>query len=32
MDESGMIRTQMVIDSRSENGRSACDALYDTAP
>jgi hypothetical protein len=29
VDKSGMIRTQMEIHNRSENGCSACDALYD---
>jgi hypothetical protein len=32
VDESGMNRTQMRTHTRSENGRSAWDALYDTAP
>jgi hypothetical protein len=32
VDESGMIRTQMGTHNRSENGRSALDALYDTTP
>jgi hypothetical protein len=32
VDESGMIRTQMGIHSRSENGRSAWNALYDNIP
>jgi len=32
VDESGMIRTQMGTHNRSENGRSAWDALYDTTP
>jgi hypothetical protein len=32
MDESGMIRTQMRTHKRSENDRSAWDALYDTTP
>jgi hypothetical protein len=31
-DESGMIRPLMGTHSRSENGRSAWDALYDTIP
>jgi hypothetical protein len=30
VDESGMIRTWMGMHNRSENGRSAWDALYDT--
>jgi hypothetical protein len=30
VDESGMIRTQIRAHSRSENGRSTWDALYDT--
>jgi hypothetical protein len=30
VDESRMIRTQMAMHSRSENGHSAWDALYDT--
>jgi hypothetical protein len=29
-EESGMIRTQMEMHNRSENGRSAQDTLYDT--
>jgi hypothetical protein len=32
VDESGMIRTQTGTHHRSDNGRSACDALYDTTP
>jgi len=32
VDESGMIRTQMGTHNRSEIGRSAWDALYDTTP
>jgi hypothetical protein len=32
VDESGMIRTQMGKLNRSENGCSAWDPLYDTAP
>jgi len=31
-DELGMIRTQMGMHNRSENVRSAWDALYDTTP
>jgi hypothetical protein len=32
VDESGMIRTQMVTHNRSGNGHSAWDVLYDTTP
>jgi hypothetical protein len=32
VDESGVIRIQMGTHSRSENGRSAWDTFYDTAP
>jgi hypothetical protein len=32
MNESGMIRTQMETQNRSENGHGAWDALYDTTP
>jgi hypothetical protein len=32
MDESGMIRTQMVTRNRSESRRSAWDSKYDTTP
>jgi hypothetical protein len=32
VDESGMIRTQMGMHSRSGNGHSTWDCLYDTAP
>jgi hypothetical protein len=31
-DESGMIRTQLGMHNKSENGRSAWNALYDTTP
>jgi hypothetical protein len=30
MDESGMIRTQMGMQNRSENGHSAWDTMHDT--
>jgi hypothetical protein len=32
VDESGVIRTKMRTHSRSENGRSAWNALYSTTP
>jgi hypothetical protein len=32
VDESGIIRTRMGTHNRSENGRSAWDALYNTTP
>jgi hypothetical protein len=32
VDELGMIRTQMGMQNRTENGRSEWDALYDTTP
>jgi hypothetical protein len=32
VDESGVIRTQMGMHNRSENGHSTWDALYDTTP
>jgi hypothetical protein len=32
VDESGIIRTQIVTHNISENSRSAWDALYDTTP
>jgi hypothetical protein len=31
VDESGVIRTQMGAHNRSENGRNAWEALYDTS-
>jgi hypothetical protein len=32
VDESGMIKTQMGVHNRLENGCSAWEALYDTTP
>jgi hypothetical protein len=32
VDEAGMIRTQMRMYNKSENGCGASDALYDTTP
>jgi hypothetical protein len=32
VNESGMIRSQMGMQNRLENGRSAWDALYDAIP
>jgi hypothetical protein len=32
LDKSGIVRTQIGTHNRSENGRSAQDALYDTIP